>query len=111
MPVTFGEKTMTKASTPYHQVMSNYYQDDDYVAALLNECLEQGDPEALLIAIREVAKVRKLNISEMALALGLGSSGVYKALSKNGNPRLRTFLGILSQLGCRLKVEALPKVA
>jgi probable addiction module antidote protein len=65
-------------------------------------------PEALLLAIRDVAAVR--GFERLAKDAGLSQKSLYKILKadKGAKPRLETIHQILFALGLRLTVEPLP---
>lgn len=44
-------------------------------------------------------------MSGIAEETGLSRMGLYKALSKKGDPRLSTLLGVLKALDLKLKIE------
>ena len=73
------------------------------VAAYLEAVFEGGDPDEIRDALSHVAKAR--GITDLAQAIGLSRSGLYKALSEDGNPSFETVTALLKALGVRLSVS------
>jgi len=69
--------------------------------AYLNACLEDGDPEVFLLALRDVARARG-GVAKLAEATELNREHLYRMLSENGNPELRSLEALLDALGFRL---------
>ena len=75
---------------------------DEYLAASMEAAAEAGGREALLMALRQVAKAQGMDtVAERA---GIQRESLYRALSPNGNPTLKTLLAILGGAGLRLSV-------
>jgi len=72
-----------------------------YLEGAMEEYLEDQDDEALLLALRHVAKA-KGGIAELAKKAHLNRESLYKTLSKKGNPRLKTFGAIIKALGYKM---------
>lgn len=72
-------------------------------ADYLTACLEDGDPEVFLLALRDVARARG-GISQLAEATELNREHLYRMLSESGNPRLRSLEVLLDALGFRLAI-------
>lgn len=67
-----------------------------YLSVALKEYEEDGDVEAFLLALSDVAEAQSTK---------LNSQNLYKALSKESNPCLKTIETILHELGFCLSVE------
>jgi len=93
--------------------ISNYDNFDDWVADLLKsepngvdeylkiafeEFIKDGNEKALLITLRQIAKA-KGGFQMLAEKTGIKRESLYRSLSENGNPRLKTLTAILSALG------------
>lgn len=78
--------------------------DPEHAAGFLNAVLEEGDPDLLLQALADVARVH--GMSKFAKKASLSRMGLYKSLSRNGNPGLHTFLNILKASGLKLSFAA-----
>ncbi|HBB67381.1 MAG: putative addiction module antidote protein [Elusimicrobia bacterium GWA2_56_46] len=93
--------------------MKNYRTHDDYLnkalkdpkeaALYMNAAVEENDPALMLAVLAQV--VRAHGISKMAKKISLSRAGVYKTLSKKGNPELKTFMGILSASGLEMSFK------
>jgi probable addiction module antidote protein len=70
-------------------------------AAYLEAALKRGDSKAIAAALGEMARIK--GMTHMARACGLGRQGMYRTLSRSGNPGLRTLLRVLQVLGIRLR--------
>jgi probable addiction module antidote protein len=82
--------------------------DPEYARVFLDVALEEyeqdGDTEAFLLALRDVAEAQG-GLTQLAKRTKLNRQNLYKALSSKGNPRLQTVETILHGLGFRLSVE------
>jgi probable addiction module antidote protein len=102
-----------KASRPHDEAMVELLRADpgfadDYLAASLDALDEIGGREALLMALRQVAKAQGMDtVAERA---GIQRESLYRALSPNGNPTLKTLLAILGGAGLRLSVTRISEV-
>jgi probable addiction module antidote protein len=76
-----------------------------FAAEYLKAAMEENDDsEALLLALRHVAKAHG-GLAKVAKAAGLERESLYQALSEHGNPRLSTLVGIMKAVGLKLTVE------
>jgi probable addiction module antidote protein len=57
-----------------------------------------------LIALRTVAEAYG-GLGAVAAEAGISRESLYRALSANGNPTLKTLLAVLKSVGMRLSVE------
>ena len=57
-------------------------------------------PEAVLSALRSVAEVH--GMTWLSKQTGITRQTLYQMLSKDGNPSIRAFMSIISNLGIRL---------
>jgi len=81
------------------------------IAAYLKAALEEGgdDPGFMAEALGVIARAR--NMSELARAAHISREGLYKALSKDGNPSFGTVLKVAKALGLKLTVQPARKAA
>ena len=86
---------------------SDYLDNEATIAEYLSAALENPDPDAFLIAVRDVAKAR--GIATVAEAAGLGRESLYKSLKSGAQPRFDTVRRLLSALGVKLDVVSLPQ--
>ena len=91
--------------------ISNY--DDELMEALknpeeaaeyLNAALADPNQEVFLLALRDVIAARS-GMSELAGKATLNRVSLYRSLSKQGNPELRTLNRILAELGFSLAIK------
>ena len=80
---------------------ADYLKSDDDMAAYLQACLEEApdDPALIVAALGDIARAR--GMVQLAKETGLTREGLYKALSKDGNPSLGTVLKVLKALGLK----------
>lgn len=95
-----------KPSISHEDVMVDRLRNDHkFAAEYLKAALDEGDePQALLIALRQLA--RAYGVGKVAKAAGIERESLYRALSANGNPRLSTLFAVAKAVGLRLTVEA-----
>ena len=96
--------------------MKKYRSHDDYLkealknpkeaAIYLNAAAEEMDPALFLVALGQVARAH--GVSRMAKRIALSRLGLYKTLSKKGNPEFKTLLSILEAAGVQLSFK--PKI-
>lgn len=65
---------------------------------------QDNNVDDFLLAIRDVAQAQG-GLGKLAETTNLNRQNLYKALSKEGNPRLETIGAVLNGLGFRLSVE------
>lgn len=72
------------------------------MVAYLQACLEEAPDDAALLtaALGDIARAR--GMMGLAKETGLTREGLYKALSKEGNPSLGTVLKVVKALGLKL---------
>ena len=83
-------------------------RDPEAAAEYWNLALEEGEPEVILMALRNIAEAQEDGISGLAERAELGRESMYKMLSAKGNPKLSSFTKVMHGLGLRLKVEKEP---
>lgn len=72
-------------------------------AELLTDALETGDSAYIANALGVIARAR--GMSDVAREAGVTRAALYKALSRRGDPRLTTLLGVVKSLGFKLSVR------
>ena len=96
---------MPRKTKKYEDELLERLQDGEYAAEYLNGVLEdEGDDqqERFLLALRDVAKA--YGMTNLADNSELAREAMYRALSKEGNPRLATLLSLLGTLELKLSV-------
>jgi probable addiction module antidote protein len=75
------------------------------MAAYLQACLDEAPDDAALLAaaLGDIARAR--GVMGLARETGLTREGLYKALSKDGNPSLATVLKVVKALGLKLSPQ------
>ena len=81
-----------------------FREDPQYAVDLLNAILADGDQAELLIALRQLAKAFG-GVQTVAEKADLNPTQLYRTLSSDGNPELRSLSAILRAMGLRLAVE------
>lgn len=96
-------------SKPYvtHEeaTIASFRNDPEYAAEYLNDVLEYGDQEELMLALRRIGQA--YGVKEIADHAEMNARTLYKTLSPAGNPELRSFRAILEAMGMRLAVRPL----
>lgn len=85
---------------------ADYLKTEADMAAYLEACLEEApdDPALIATALGDIARAR--GMVDLAKKTGLTREGLYKALSKDGNPSLGTVLKVMRALGLRFEAKA-----
>jgi probable addiction module antidote protein len=81
-----------------------FERDPAYALELLNSILEDGEQGELLIALRQLTKAFG-GVQSVAEKADLNPTQLYRTLSEEGNPELRSLAAILKAMGLRLAVE------
>jgi probable addiction module antidote protein len=81
---------------------SDYLDSEEAIAEYLTAALEHPDPDAFLVAVRDIAKAR--GITKVAAEAGLGRESLYKALKPGAQPRFDTVRRLIEALGVKLDV-------
>jgi probable addiction module antidote protein len=81
-----------------------FKEDPAYALELLNSILEGGEQGELLITLRQMAKAFG-GVQSIAEKANLNPTQLYRTLSEQGNPELRSLAAILKAMGLRLAVE------
>ncbi|MDP2803728.1 MAG: putative addiction module antidote protein [Phreatobacter sp.] len=82
---------------------SEHLDTPEAIAAYLEAVLEERDPSLFTHALGQVARAR--GMSQIAADAGLSREALYRALSRDGDPRLSTLSAVMKALGVRLTVE------
>jgi probable addiction module antidote protein len=99
---------MSKKLRNHEEVVLEQLQSPEMAKAYLDVALEEyeidGDLAFFLEALRNVVEARE-GMGQLAEKTGLNRQNLYRALSPEGNPELRTISLILHNLGYRLSVQ------
>lgn len=91
-------------SRKYQDSLVEALCDPEEAAAYLDSALEAGDRGAFLLAIRNVIDALG-GMTQMARHTGLNRENLYRVLSEQGNPELKSLEKLLKGMGLRLAVE------
>lgn len=86
--------------------VADYLRTEEDMAAYLEACFEEAGDDAAFIAAALGDIARAYGMAEIAAATGLTREGLYKTLSKDGNPSFSAVLKVMKALGLKLKPEA-----
>jgi len=84
--------------------IDSFRKDPEYAALFLNAVLEDGDQQELLMALRYMSAAFG-GVAAVAEQAEMNANTLYRALSANGNPELRSLTAILKAMGMRLAVQ------
>ncbi len=89
----------------HDEAMAELSQEDPaFAAEYLNQLLLDGEPADLLVALRQMAQARG-GVRAIAKETELNANQLYRTLSPQGNPELRSLSAVLKALGLRLAVQ------
>ena len=102
--------TRYKACTSHHDLeVLELRADREKAIAYLKVAMESlDDPEdraAGWLALRAIAEAYG-GLGKIAQEAGISRESLYRALSPDGNPTLKTLIAVLKTVGMRLSVEA-----
>ena len=83
--------------------IADYLDSNEMIAEYLNEILENGNEDDLIIAIGNVAKA--IGMTKIAKESGLSRPSLYKALNAGAKPQFSTIMKVLKALGGQLTVN------
>lgn len=93
---------MPRRSRKYEIGLAERLKDSGYALEYLNAAADDSD-EALLLALRDVAEVRK-GFSRLSAEAHVNRENLYRMLSKAGNPRYYSLRSVLKALGLKLRL-------
>ena len=82
--------------------VAKHLQSEEDLGLYLEACFEEdpGDGSLIRAALGDIARAR--GMAQLARDTGLSREGLYKALSKDGNPEFSTVVKVIHALGLRL---------
>ena len=95
---------MNRKISTYQEDLIEALKDPREAAAYLNAAMEEGDRELFLLALRNVAEARG-GMTALSRKSKLNRENLYRMLSKNGNPEIKSILTLLHAIGLKLSVE------
>lgn len=81
-------------------------EDPQFAAEYLNAVLEDDDQEELMRALRHIAEAFG-GVAKLAEQAELNAATLYRTLSPQGNPQLKSLTSILKAIGMRITVQPL----
>jgi probable addiction module antidote protein len=97
------EGEMKKITEKYENNLKADLLDPIEAAEYLNAALEDGSQEVFLMALKDVANAK--GISEIARETKLNRENLYRILSTQGNPKLKSLNSVLHSVGLKLSVQ------
>lgn len=94
-PLTRGHEEAT---------IESFRKQPKLAAEYLNAVLEDGDEEELLLALRRLSGAFG-GVKGLADSAKLNATSLYRTLSPQGNPELRSLTALLRVMGLRLAVQ------
>lgn len=92
---------------PHDDAMASLFREDPALAAAtLDAILADGDQGELLVTLRQMAKAFG-GVSAVAKSAELNPTQLYRTLSENGNPELKSLNALLKSMGLRLSVRTI----
>ena len=92
----------------HDEAMAELFKEDPaFAAESLNQLLQDGEPADLLVALRQMAEAHG-GVRAIAKETELNANQLYRTLSPQGNPELRSLSAVLKALGLRLAVQVAP---
>ena len=89
----------------HDQSMGDLFRADPvFTTQYLNDVLDEGDQADLLVALRQLAQAFG-GVPAIAGKAHLNVTQLYRTLSAEGNPELRSLTAVLKVMGMRLAVQ------
>lgn len=90
--------------------IESFRRDPKFAVEYLNSVLEDGDQEELMLAFRRVSAAFG-GVSQLAADARLNATTLYRTLSPQGNPELKSLTALLKAMGMRLAIQPIEKTA
>jgi probable addiction module antidote protein len=95
---------MAKKITTYQEDLIEGLKDPHEAAANLTAAMEEDNRAVFLLALRNVAEAHG-GMASVAGKANLNRENLYRMLSKQGNPEIKSVLRLLHSMGLKLAVE------
>lgn len=82
---------------------SRYLDSPEIIAEYLNQSLESGNTDDILLALRNVSKAQ--GMTETAKKAGVSRESLYKSLDEGSRPQFETILKLIRSFDVDIKVE------
>lgn len=103
-----GKQPLPPAVTHEQATIASFRADPRFAAEYLNAVMEDGDQEELMLALRRLSEAHG-GVSGLARATNLNATSLYRTLSRQGNPELRSLSALLEAMGMRLAVRPMAR--
>lgn len=80
---------------------AEYLDNEEVIAAYLQDALEDDDPDVFLLAVADVVKARSM--TRVSRDSGLGRESLYKTIRPGSRPGFATITRLLGALGVKLR--------
>lgn len=101
---------MAKTHRTHEEASLEMFRNDPELAVdYLNSVLADGDESDLMLALRSLSKAYG-GVQEIARHAEVNAHTLYRTLSEQGNPELKTLSSILRAMGMRLAVQPIQHV-
>ncbi len=95
-----------KSRSHEEATIESFQRDAKFAAEYLNTILEEGDQQELMVALRYMAEAFG-GVTRLAEEAELNATTLYRTLSPQGNPELKSLRALLKAMGMRLAVQPL----
>lgn len=104
-----NRKAKSAASRGHEEAtVESFRKDPAFAAEYLNSVLEDGDQKELMLALRRMSKAFG-GVQKLAEEAELNANTLYRTLSPEGNPELKSLKALLRAMGMQLTVRPLRK--
>ena len=103
------KKGYVSPAVPAEPYLLKRLRDPRLAAAYLNLAADETDPAAFMQALRRIVEAHG-GVARIAERTRLNRQQLYKTLSRQGNPELRTLRAILGAAGFAMSVVPLPRI-
>jgi probable addiction module antidote protein len=83
---------------------TRYLKTEKDCMEYLDAALGDGDPALVAAALGDIARAK--GMTNVARKAGLGRESLYKALSRQGDPKFGTIMKVISAVGMKLRSAA-----
>ena len=106
-----NKKSIIKNTTSYEERLLEKLKQDpelaqDYLEAAVKEYDKDGNVDALLLAMRDVAEAQG-GIGALAKKTDISRQHLYQILTSKHKPRLDNWLDIIAGLGFKIRLESI----
>lgn len=110
MSVTHAKAKAASSRDHETATIASLRADPEFAAAYLDSVLEDGDQEEFLLALRRLSEACG-GVQSVAARARLNPTTLYRTLSAQGNPELKSMRALLRAMGLRLSVEPIRRRA